>query len=179
VTGRDPLDPKSAALLGEWHGTATLASERHSTACDYYAALDRFYGTSSTVLTAIVGSAVFISLTKSTSTGLRVAAGVVGVIAAILSAVQTGAKYAAQSERHRTASRAYGALGRQMEEIQAIGLAAGGDVQTELDTINKTMNDIGQTAPNVPPRIWFNRGGVWRLFAAPKKTAAVGRGGAG
>lgn len=62
-------------LLDGWRTMALKASGRHSDACDKYERLDSFYGVGSTVLTAIVGSTIFVTLQKTASEAIRITAG--------------------------------------------------------------------------------------------------------
>ena len=59
------LDAPVEKLLENWRAVALKASRKHSNASDYYETLDGWYGIGSTVLAAIVGSAVFITLQHS------------------------------------------------------------------------------------------------------------------
>jgi hypothetical protein len=154
----DGLSQSVESLLEEWRKMALKATGRHSSACDYYERLDSFYGVGSTVLTAVVGSTVFVTLQSSAAEGIRIAAGVVGVIAAVASGIQTAAKYGQRAERHRQASRHYAVVVRQIAEIRALPPPSE-HIQAELDALRKSLDDTGAMAPNVPPNIWFERPG--------------------
>ena len=148
-----PLPADMTRLLSQWRALADKASVRHSRACDRYHRMDSFYGVGSTVLTAIIGSTIFITLQKSTSEGVRIAAGIVGAVAAIASAIQTAGKYAKSAEEYRQASRTYSAISRQIAEIMARPPAEAQWTVT-MDQLRKSLNDAGTTSPNVPFGIW-------------------------
>lgn len=132
---------------------ALKAAGRHSAACDRYARLDGIYGVGSTVLTAIVGSTIFVTLQKTASEAIRIIAGLVAVTAAVASGIQTTAKYAQLSERYRQASRQYAAVAREIDELLASPPATG-QLATVLDALRKSLDEVGALAPNVPPRTW-------------------------
>lgn len=154
--------PAVTQLLHRWYVMAQKAEDRHSAACDLYERYDQFFGIGSTVLTAIVGSTLFVTLTNSTSEGLRIVVGLIAVIAAVASGIQTTAKYGTLAERYRQASRHYGAVTRQIAELLA-DPAPAAHMTGELDAIRKALDDTGAMAPNVPPRIWNARGKVGRV----------------
>lgn len=156
-------------LLEEWRKMALKATGRHSSACDYYERLDSVYGVGSTVLTAVVGSTVFVTLQSSAAEGIRIAAGVVGVIAAVASGIQTAAKYGQRAERHRQASRHYAVVVRQIAELRALPPPPE-SIQTQLDALRKSLDDTGAMAPNVPPNIWFERPAWWKRAISSART---------
>jgi hypothetical protein len=145
--------PGTATLLDLWSKTAAKAAGRHADACDYFEHWDSVLGLTSAVLAAIVGSTIFISLQQTTSLVVKLAAGAIGLIAAIAAAVQTTVKYGARAERHRQASRQYGALLRQLDELRALPPPPG-ELESKIDQLRKGFDDAGTAAPDVPPRIW-------------------------
>jgi hypothetical protein len=149
------------------------ASGRHSAACDYYERLDAFYGIGSTVLAAVVGSTVFVTLQNTASEAIRIIAGIVGVTAAVWSGIQTAAKYGQRAERHRQASRQYATAVREIAELRAIPPPAG-QLQARLDRLRKTLDETGAMAPNVPPRIWYERPAWWSRFVPGGGTGPPG-----
>jgi hypothetical protein len=148
-----PLPAPVQTLLKEWRTMALKAAGRHSAACDRYQQLDSIYGVGSTVLTAIVGSTIFVTLQKTTSETIRIIAGFVAATAAVASGIQTTAKYAQLSERYRQASRQYAAIARQIDELLA-DLPDSMRLTAVLDQLRKSLDEVGALAPNVPPRIW-------------------------
>jgi len=145
--------PAAGALLDQWSKTAVKAAGRHAAACDHFEHWDSVLGLTSAIFAAIVGSTIFISLQQATSLVVKLAAGAIGLIAAIAAAVQTTVKYGARAERHRQASRQYGALLRQVDELRALPPPPV-DLQSRIDQLRKGFDDAGTAAPDVPPRIW-------------------------
>jgi hypothetical protein len=132
---------------------ALKAAGRHSAACDHYQRLDALYGVGSTVLTALVGSTIFVTLQNTASEAVRIIAGLVAATAAVASGIQTAAKYSQLAERFRQASRHYAAVARRIDELLA-DPPAPADLKGTLDELRKSLDEVGALAPNVPPRIW-------------------------
>lgn len=122
----------------------------HSAACDVYEHRDGLYGVGSTALTAIVGSTLFVTLQNTTSEAIRIIAGLVAIVAAIASGIQTFAKYGQLAERYRQASRGYSAVARRIDELLADPPPAA-QIGVALDQLRKSLDDTGALAPNVPP----------------------------
>lgn len=143
-------------MLQTWRTGALKAAGRHAAACDHFERWDSRLGMATTVLAAVVGSTAFVTLQHATSFWVTIGAGLLGVTAAILAGIQTTAKFGARSERHRQASRQYGALVRAIEELRALPPPAA-DLRGNLDTLRKAFDEAGGTAPDVPPDIWNQR----------------------
>lgn len=140
-------------LTESWLKVALKASGRHAAASDHYDRLDSVLGITSTTLAAVVGSTVFITLQQATSLAVKVGAGLVGITAAIAAGIQTTAKFGARAEKHRQASRHYGALVREIEEIRALP-PTHDELAARIEALRKEFDDAGATAPDVPPDIW-------------------------
>lgn len=104
-------------------------------------------------MAAVVGSTVFVSLQQTTALAVKIIAGVIGLTAAVASAIQTTAKFGARAEKHRQASRLYGALVREIEEVRALP-PSHSDLETRIDDLRKSFDSAGTMAPDVPPKIW-------------------------
>ncbi len=150
---REALSKPVQVLLEEWRTMALRASDRHSAACDRYQQWDSMYGLGSTVLTAIVGSTIFVTLQKTTSETFRIIAGLVAATAAVASGIQTTAKYGQLGERYRQASRHYSTVARRIDEL-LVAPPDAAEVTGVLDQLRKSLDEVGAMAPNVPPRIW-------------------------
>jgi hypothetical protein len=170
--GSEALLAPVQALLQEWRTMALNASGRHSAACDRYQHLDSIYGVGSTVLTAIVGSTIFVTLQKTASETIRIIAGMVAAVAAVASGIQTAAKYAQLAERYRQASRHYATVARRIDELLA-DPPDNAHVTGVLDQLRKSLDEVGALAPNVPPRIWSTRPDEEHRIAFPSHHDAL------
>ena len=171
-TPSSTVQPPVEKLLDDWRRMALKASGRHSAACDRYERLDSVYGVGSTVLTAIVGSTIFVTLQKTASEGVRIAAGLVAAIAAVASGIQTAAKYGQLAERYRQASRHYATVARRIDEILA-DPPERPQLTATLDQLRKSLDDAGAMAPNVPPKIWSSSPAEEHLLGFPSHHDAL------
>ncbi|WP_027214266.1 SLATT domain-containing protein [Burkholderia sp. WSM2232] len=147
-----PVDEQQ--LLLKWIRRARESQMSHYDMADLLSARDRQIGWLVTVLAAFVGTAVFASLNSSgVSFQIRLLVGVVSVVAAVSSALQTYLRYAERAEKHRTAGARYGAVRRRLEAVFAgdAGVLDG----HYLSAIREELDRLAQDSPNVPPRNFY------------------------
>jgi hypothetical protein len=126
----------------------------HYDMADLLSARDRRAGWLVTALTALVGTAVFASLSSTAvSPALRILVGLVSVAAAVSAALRNFLRYAERAEKHRSAGARYGAVRRRLEAIFA------GDADARdghyLTAIRDELNRLAEDSPNVPPQIFY------------------------
>ena len=87
------------------------------------------------ILTTIVGTTVFSSIASSSTNSiiLLVVAGLLSVVAAVFSSLNTFLNYGELAERHRNASVKYGNLRREIEELSFA------NNKTDLESIMKDI----------------------------------------
>ncbi|MBW0446315.1 SLATT domain-containing protein [bacterium M00.F.Ca.ET.228.01.1.1] len=147
-----PVDEQQ--LLLKWIRRARESQMSHYDMADLLSARDRQMGWLVTVLAAFVGTAVFASLnTSGVSFEIRLLVGLVSVVAAVSSALQTYLRYAERAEKHRAAGARYGAVRRRLEAVFA------GDADAlnghYLSAIREELDRLAQDSPNVPPRNFY------------------------
>jgi len=112
------------------------------------------------VLTTIVGTSVFASLTTNgdgdpaTSIKVRVIVGTVSLLAAVLSSLQTFLRYSVRSEGHRVAAMRYEALRRDMTKTLALPPGPRGDPVRELDSVRQRLDRYAKESPTIGERRW-------------------------
>jgi hypothetical protein len=107
-------------LLKQWWYRANINQQAHYLAGLRFAWLNRFLGIPTVILTAIVGTAVFASLTEGqVSPEWQIAAGLLSILATVLAALQTFLGYSERAANHRRASAEFGAIRREIEQVQA------------------------------------------------------------
>jgi hypothetical protein len=87
----------------------------HNLAAERAARGQALLGVPLVVVTALLSTALFASLSESRSVGWRLSAAILAAIATVLSAFQAYLKFGERSEQHRTASAAYGQQRRELE----------------------------------------------------------------
>jgi hypothetical protein len=151
VLGRCGTLNSSNPLLQQWCGGLKLRHIAHSQAYTYYAVLGRLLGISVVVITTCVGTQLFIGLEGNGPPGGVIIAGVLSLMAALTSAVQTFLRYPELAEQHKTASLAYGSLRRKVEEKlmqSSIQLD-----QPFLEELRRAWDEIDSFAPALPQSI--------------------------
>ncbi|OLL28543.1 hypothetical protein BTH42_26935 [Burkholderia sp. SRS-W-2-2016] len=141
-------------LLLKWIRRARESQMSHYDMADLLSARARRLGWLVTVLSAFVGTAVFVSLSAPPiSIEMRIFVGLVSVAAAISAALQTFLRYAERAEKHRAAGARYGAVRRRLEAVFA------GDPDARdghyLSSIRIELDRLAEDSPNVPPWIFY------------------------
>jgi hypothetical protein len=108
-------------------------------------------------LTALVGSAVFASLSKAgEDVRLKIGTGVLSVAAVVATALQSFLALATEAERHRSVAGKYGATRRSIELLVLKYSNATGvpdDPATlALEKIKNEMDEISRDAPSIPDK---------------------------
>lgn len=143
-------------VLADWYRRARDAQFAHYSAASRYAILARLLGIPSVVLSAVVGTALFASLQEETAAPfyLRLALGLVSVLAGVLAALQTFLGFGERADRHRAAGSAYGAVRREIEQTQAVPPQTAEATGAVMTRLRERLDAIAEKAPDVPPRRW-------------------------
>jgi hypothetical protein len=153
----DPVSPWSKALverLRDWERRAAAAAEVHFQTAEDLSRWNVFLGIPVVVLSAIVGTGVFATLTDDVDPGIRIAAGSVSVIAAVLASVQTFLRFGERAERHRVAAERWSAIKREIEKARALPAEHVGDQKQLLDDVKAHMDEAADKSPAMPDRRW-------------------------
>lgn len=133
-------------LLEGWLRHAHKQRDRHDFSARHFDRRGNITSTLAVVLSAIVGTAVFVSLTKSEWWPLQIGAGVLSVVAAVMTAVHRNFNDAERAERHRVAAGRYKSLIWRLEEETAKQAGPAPD----LSDIGKTLQTLEIESPVVP-----------------------------
>ncbi len=144
----------SDALLRGWLLHAHKGRDRHDWAarrCDHQRYL---IGIPATITSAVVGTSTFAALQELPDPNVQITIGVLALIAAILTSLQSFLDLGARAERHRIAGAKYKAAIRHMEQL-GIGtlskLALDAPVVTEL---RNNLDALEEEMPVVPPSVY-------------------------
>ncbi|MBN3755537.1 SLATT domain-containing protein [Paraburkholderia sp. Tr-20389] len=140
-------------LLLKWIRRARESQKSHYDMADLLAARNRLFGIGVTVLSAVVGTTVFLSLVVSEDSPWgRLVVGLVSIAAAASAALQTFLRYAERAEAHRAAGARYGAVRRRLEAIYA-GDPGARDGRY-VSEVREMLDRLAEDAPSVPPRVF-------------------------
>lgn len=160
--GGRPPSPWTAAvldLLRDWELRATASSDAHYDLATRLSNSNIRFGVPVVVLTTIVGTSVFATLSRThVNTGLQVAVGMLSVLAAVLASLQTFLRFGERAEKHRTAAEHWASIRREIDEKLALHptyLASRGDPQDYLDDLRRRMDQIAQQSPELGVAGWW------------------------
>ena len=156
-TAVDPVSPWSKAVidrLRDWERRAAAAAEVHFQTAEYLARWNVFLGIPVVTLSAIVGTATFATLAHDVNVGIRIAAGSLSVIAAVLASVQTFLRFGARSEQYRVAAERWSAIRREIEKALSLPAELLGDPKKLLDDVDARMDEAAEKSPAMPDRRW-------------------------
>jgi hypothetical protein len=143
-------------LLHKWERRVMLAVFSHARSANRCAAWDVRLGSTSVILTAIVGTSVFATLQANPSTATRIGIGVLTVAAAASSAVHVFAGLTDRKLAYEQASRRHAAIRRRIEIARA-RLATSGEspsIWEEVEAIKREMDSAAASSPNAAGRVW-------------------------
>jgi hypothetical protein len=169
-----PWTPTVLQLLREWGARAGASSDTHYANASRLSRANVRFGVPVVALTTLVGTSVFATLQHSVSLGLRVAVGMVSVLAAVLASLQTFLRFGERAEKHRAAAEAWASLRREIDEMVALHpnyLASRGDPKQYLDDLRRRMAEIAQQSPEMGEQGGLLRGGR-RRYQPPEPSQA-------
>jgi hypothetical protein len=148
--------------INQWENGLHIRHIAHSLAFSYYNSADKTVGLSSTLLTALVSSAIFASISKPSTDGfiktssinVIVVAGVVSIIATLFSAANAFLKYGELAARHNQAVASFGSLRRELETTLMNTVVP--LTPEKMEDFNAKWTKLEETVPAIPQRI-FNK----------------------
>lgn len=153
----DPVSAWSKAVLDrlrDWERRCAAAAEVHFQTAEGLARWNLYLGIPVVVLSAIVGTSAFATVSGDVNVGLSVAAGTLSVIAAVLASVQTFLRFGARAEQHRVAAEHWSAIRREIEKALALAAQQLGDPKLVLEEVKAHMDEAADKAPAMPDRRW-------------------------
>lgn len=156
VAAAQAKDPMK--LLNQWQRGIRISHVGHRRAAAVFARRARALGVGATVVSAIVGTTLFSSLTTSTDQRLIIVAAALSVVAVILTALQTFLNYGDLAAGHRTAATAFGDLRRRVEQLVIFG--SPDELRQGMAEIGETWTKLDQESPELPQGI-FNTAMKW------------------
>ncbi len=141
-------------LLEQWHHGLRIEHKSHAQAAAKFEREGRWLSIVALVASTIVGTSLFADTTNSPlSRGWKIGAGVLSLIAAVLSALQGSLKLGERTTLHLTATQRYGTLRRELQEL-ITEVSAGGTIAREVMTdLRKRWGEIDAESPIVPQRL--------------------------
>jgi hypothetical protein len=135
---------KSALLNRAAHyGAAKIANQRHV-----------LLGAPATLISTIVGTAIFASLNGNPDNSIKIFTGLIALLGAALSALQTFFKFSELAEKHRLAGANYGDIKRKFDLfLLKYGLSdhpPESEAVAELAKLAEVLSRLAQESPDIP-----------------------------
>ena len=109
-------------------------------------------GIPAVILSTLVGTSIFASLGETPAQSIQILVGIVSVLAATLSAVQTFLGFSERAAKHREVAARYGAARRKIEKLLAL---SGEAIKPEdVSAVRREIDSVAEEAPNVSDSIW-------------------------
>lgn len=138
-------------LLQQWHNGVRITQIAHLRAAAHYVAMGRMLGIPVTIFSVVIGTSIFSNLGSSKNQEVLVAAGIVSMIAAVLSGIQTFLNYPELAVRHHSAGCKYGELRRRIEELIVIAKDPG-ELEEAIAEIRREWNSLDNESPEIPQK---------------------------
>jgi hypothetical protein len=148
---KSPETPRE--LLIRWLKRLRESQFAHNEASKNFNRYRYFIGIPSAILSTIVGTSVFASLGKTVDPRMQIIVGLISVLAAVLSALQTILRYSERAELHRSSAANYGSLRRKIEEI-LVQNKDDSELNSDISSIRQEIDNLAKDAPNFSDRIW-------------------------
>ena len=175
----DRVSPWSKAVmqrLFDWECRCAAAEEVHFDVAEELSRRNLFLGIPVVVLSAIVGTSLFASVSgDGVDVWIRIAAGTVSLIAGVLASIQTFLRFGARAEQHRVAAERWAAVKREIEKVRALPAEQVGDANELLDDIKTRMDQAADKAPAMPKRRWSRALAKQERAAKQERTRRKGR----
>ncbi|HTW52930.1 MAG TPA: SLATT domain-containing protein [Stellaceae bacterium] len=124
-----------------------------------------------------LGTAISGTLENNASLWIKIAAGLVSILAAVLAALQTSLNPLKESERHRVAGGKLRAPKREFElyglQFRDEGEVRGKDAFSTLEKLFRDRSELAEEGPNIPDKLWEAARKQYNQF--PKHAPTAGR----
>jgi hypothetical protein len=137
-------------LISDWRAQACSNQDLHARAAKHYRKMHYWLGIPVVVISSAVGSVAFASLHEQGNDRIRLAAGIISMVAAILASLQTFLGFGERAEKHRAVGIGYERVRQEIEEIQGLPVHLRGNVKERLDVLREKMDALADDSPEVP-----------------------------
>ena len=145
-------------LIEDYYKYSITKCNAHYRMAETYKARHRTFGTIVVVVTALVGTSVFSTLSGSTNATIQIATSILSVVAVVLAALQTFLGFSDLQAQHKMAGVSYSQIRRDIDLLNAKYPkgkgGAGTPEMTELVSIKKHLDDIDNASPTIPDKVW-------------------------
>ena len=139
-------------LIEQWRFRSHRVQLAHYECARRFERFHLWLGLPAIVLSTFVGTAVFASLEKSADVWLQIGVGLLSVVAAVLTGLQTFLKYAELAEKHRLAGARFANLKHRIELLMTLQVEA--DMRSQLEGLEDTWAKLREESPSLSSDVW-------------------------
>jgi len=137
-------------LLLDWSRQACVNRARSSRRAKRYKKLHNALGIPVIMFSSIVGSAAFTQIHQAPNNTVRIFAGVLSIVSAILAGLQTFFGFGESAEKYRAVGIGYEKIEKDIEEILALPGYFRDDFKQQIDNVREQMNTLADDSPEIP-----------------------------
>ena len=149
-------NPAPAALLRRWHFRVDRMQGAYYEAARQCDSRHYWFGVPVFALSAVVGTAVFASIAKNPSQDIRVQilVGMLSMLAAVLSGLQTFLRFSERAEKFRLAGANFANIKATIEILQIDPPSSPTGYAKALKDIEAVWDRVRKESPSLPRRLW-------------------------
>ncbi|HEX8495335.1 MAG TPA: SLATT domain-containing protein [Pyrinomonadaceae bacterium] len=144
----------SDELLVKWSERVRRAQAAHYDSAVRCNRQHFWIGVPVVILTALIGTSVFVTLQKEADFYMKLAVGLASVAAAVLASVQTFLRFLERAESHRIAAMRFGALRKEIEYIQAFPPKDSEQIKDVTKSLLERWNNINEESPTANQKFY-------------------------
>ncbi|MAI31662.1 MAG: hypothetical protein CMM07_08330 [Rhodopirellula sp.] len=148
------MTEQQSELLISWQRDSKRLQFMHYESAKSFESRSKWLGSFSACLSAIVGTTVFVQIAEDPSQISKVIVGLVSILVAVLTTLQTVLNYGDLASRHRAAGVAYSSVYRSIAQRLAFPLFDRKEIEIWVDETRDHLRDIASVSPTVPNRVW-------------------------
>ncbi|WP_263385550.1 SLATT domain-containing protein [Granulicella arctica] len=148
---------RTVELLESWQRKSRISQRAHYFVARRLVRRNCLIGVPAVILSGALGSGLLVTTQTSLSVHWRIGAGIAGVAAAVLTAIQMSANLFGAAERHRSTGAHFDSLSREIEQSLAVcPLSEEIPLQT-VELIRKELDSLSERAPALAPELLEER----------------------
>ena len=148
------MKPEQEVLVTDWFRRAREAQAIHYECGAYFSRMNYWLGIPTIAFTTIVGTAVFATLEKSSDGELKIAIGLISILASLLAALQTFLGFSERAVEHKRTAAGYSVVRRELEYLKTFHGDNEQELAQRLKKVQQDMDHLAELSPGVPRRIW-------------------------
>jgi hypothetical protein len=172
IQGGDAMAQKEALiLLTEWKQHLRVSRATHYETAKQLSKTNIAIGISAIVSSAIVGTSILATVQETVNTNLKIVAGLVSVLAAVLGGIQTFLRLEERAENHRASGAKYSALIREIDEVLAYSQKGRAISVDRVKNIREQYDKVTLEASPTSQKVYEKALGIIKAYDAKRVTS--------